>query len=139
MRRHAASILPLLFAALAHAAPSDQQIADCRAIADDARRLTCYDALTPAPTDKFGMAELPRPVVKDEPDKIEAHLTGKISGWRKGTLFNLDNGQVWQCIDTDRDDEELDRPAVTIRRNFFGHYWMDLGGSGVSVQVTRVK
>lgn len=135
----AALICTLLLAATAHAAPSDQQIADCRAITDDAKRLACYDALTPAPTDKFGLSEVPKPVIKDEPDKIEAHLTNKISGWRKGTLFNLDNGQVWQCIDTDRDDSELDRPAVTIRRNFFGHYFMDLAGSGVSVQVTRIK
>ncbi|HZP11874.1 MAG TPA: hypothetical protein VFB36_05590 [Nevskiaceae bacterium] len=135
----AASVLALLLAASAHAAPSDQQLADCRAISDDAKRLACYDALAPAPSDKFGMSTVPKPVVNDEPDKIEAHLTNKISGWRKGTLFNLDNGQVWQCIDSDSDDATLDRPAVTIRRNFFGHYWMDLAGSGLSVQVTRIK
>jgi hypothetical protein len=134
-----ASLLALVACAAAHATPSDQQIADCRAISDDAKRLACYDALAPAPTDAFGMSSVPKPVVKDEPDRIEAHLTGKISGWRNGTRFDLDNGQVWQSIDHDTGDQELDRPAVTIRRNFFGHYWMDLAGSGQSVQVTRIK
>jgi hypothetical protein len=139
MTIRAATICALLFAAAAHAAPTDQQFADCRAIVDDAKRLACYDALSapPTPDKDFGSASVPRPQVQ-EPDLIEAHLAGRIAGWRKGTQFALDNGQAWQSIDDDASDEVLDRTAVTIKRNFVGHYWMSVS-RWQTVQVMRVK
>ena len=136
-----------MIASLLLIAALDAQLADCRAITEDAKRLACYDALAfpsakPAasPEDAaFGASTVPKPPIESEPDRIEAHIVGKISGWRRNTQFTLDNGQVWKCVDDERNDDALDQPAVTIKRNWFGHYWMDVAGTGQSVQVIRIK
>jgi hypothetical protein len=139
----AAAIVALLFATAVHAAATDQQLADCRAIGDEAKRLACYDALSSTPAaapveSTFGVSSVPRAEVK-EPDRIDTHVAGKLKGWRKGTLFTLDNGQVWQSVDDRDSDDTLEAPTVTIKRNFMGHYWMKLSGAWQDVQVIRVK
>ena len=139
---------------------------NCAAIADPAARLACYDeqygkaapapapagapaaapAATPtapatpatAPASDFGL-EQPKPV--EVVNSISARLAGKITGWRKGTLFKLDNGQVWKCIDDDsRTYTGIPENAeVTISQSTFGAYWMDIVPVRARIKVKRIS
>jgi len=135
---------------------------DCAAIADPAARLACYDEkhgtsapgpapagapaaapaaapATPAtPQAEFGL-EQPKPV--QVVNSITARLVGKITGWRKGTLFKLDNGHVWKCIDDDsRSYTGIPENAeVTISQSTFGAYWMDITAVRARVKVKRIS
>lgn len=149
----------LLLLALATPAPVlAAGLAGCLEIAADAERLACYDRAAgrtppPAPTAVpgpaapaaaargFGAEDLPRADVPgDTPDEIRARLVGRLDRWKKGMEFTLDNGQVWRCID-DRKAEfrEIADPAVTLRRNFIGNYFMEIEGVYLRPRVRRVR
>jgi hypothetical protein len=152
--------LTLLAAALCASGSVHAAAQDCAAIADPAARLACYDTehgkappapapavpaapATPAapavaPVDDFGM-EQPRPV---QPVKsITAHIVGTVTGWRRGKLFKLDNGQVWKVTD---DDSRTytgipENPEVVISESAFGAFWMDILAVNARVKVKRVS
>lgn len=115
----------------------------CRDLADPAQRLACYDALplpepAVAPEERFGNAAARQ---SDEPESMQARLAGPFKGWTRTTVFRLDNGQVWKVAG---DGEAYfpgvpDNPAVTIRRNWFGAYWMKIEGVSLPVKVRRVS
>ncbi len=134
---------------------------DCAAIADPAARLACYDAkhgktppatATPAapgavpgaaapavaPVDDFGM-EQPRPVQAVR--SINARIVGTVTGWRRGKLFTLDNGQVWKV--TDEDNRTYtgipENPEVVISESAFGAFWMDITAVKARIKVKRVS
>jgi hypothetical protein len=160
VRPVAAALAATLFAATAGAAVDEAALAQCAATADPAARLACYDALagrpaapatTPAPAAAppaasaapadFGLPP-PKPEKgKDVRPAIHARVVGELKSWRRGTVFRLDNGQVWKAVG---DEDEFypgipDNPEVTIQQNWFGAYWMDIKAIGRSVKVKRVS
>ncbi len=144
-----------------------ESASDCAAIADPAARLACYDEkhgkATPAPAPvpaapvaapavpaaapvapgtapaaEFGM-ERPQPV--QEVKSISARIVGKVPGWKRGTQFKLDNGQVWRVLD---DDDRTyagipENPEVTISQSMFGAYWMEIIAARARIKVKRVS
>lgn len=146
----------------------DAGLGRCAAIEDAQARLACYDALAsqaPAATatkpeeapavpaasappestapsgdaERFGAENLPAKRDSDDVDEIESRLAGRFEGWKKGTLFELENGQVWRCIDDREVYGARDNPKVTIRRNFMGSYWLKIEGLHPQARVRRVK
>ncbi len=156
----------LLLAIAALSAPltaaADANLRSCAQLSDPHARLACYDAqLRPTPpgdaavaehpatphnadvdaVERFGAEKLPTapPPQNAALEQIEARLVGRFQGWDKGTVFTLDNGQVWRSVDDRSVYYVLDQPAVTIRRGLFGGYWLKVEGLGAQARVQRVK
>jgi hypothetical protein len=73
-------------------------------------------------------------------ESVRTRIDGEFEGWSgKGTLFHLENGQVWKQIDTSRYAHHADHPEVVIERGMFGSYQLSLVGLNRSVRVRRVK
>ncbi|HUP91073.1 MAG TPA: hypothetical protein VM074_02415 [Solimonas sp.] len=121
----------------------EKDLAACRAQADDARRLACYDALTPRP------AVLPaatQPATAAQPAPVVAapapvRLVGSFAGWRRHLVLELDNGQAWRYIGMDETfrDQPLASPQITIEKSFSGATWMTVAGEPREGKVTRVR
>lgn len=124
----------------ATAAGVEEDLGRCRDIADSAQRLDCYDALAhrsaqTAPAN-FGKSQ----AAPEEPKSIQARLMGGFKEWKPGTQFELDNDQVWKAVEDSGYYPGIpDNPAVTIRKSFFGAYWMEVQGVGRKIKVRRVK
>jgi len=123
------------------------------------------DGLTPAQVDRlnalverYKSAEVKREVVKavketkeerkddgpsdvwGAPDAIESRIAGSFNGWRGGTIFELENGQVWQQANPDLFvlPKPKMNPTVSLKRAGFGGYWLRVEGCP-KVRVNRVK
>ncbi len=94
-------------------------------------------AATPTPQ-TFGSELLFKPGDQPVVD-LSAHAAGSFDGFRRGTSFNLDNGQVWVCLDDYEYYYEADNPVVVIHRNVVGNYWLTPEHAEFSVRVSRVK
>lgn len=90
---------------------------------------------------RFGAENLPSKRDSDDVDvdEIESRLVGRFEGWKKGTLFELENGQVWRCVDEREVHGSRDNPKVTIRRNFMGSYWLKVEGLNAQARVRRIR
>ena len=162
------SILALAAALLASGAAlgDDAALARCRAIADPAARLACYDALAPAteakpgsssaapaaagapaqpaaappqsPAAQFGLERKVAPP-KDLPDQIDTRIAGRFEGWWPSAVIQLANGQVWQFIDSDSRYYDLDSPKVTITRGVLGAFYFNVDGDNHTALIRRVK
>jgi len=120
---------------------SDADWLRCRAMADDAQRLACYDreaaALSPAaPAAAFG---LPRMAPAHEPAAIESTLSDAIEGWQAGSRIRLANGQVWQVSDDSTGFLRAGTRQVRIRRGALGAFYMEFEGTNRSPRVRRVE
>ncbi|MGO4475239.1 hypothetical protein AB4Z32_03200 [Massilia sp. 2TAF26] len=148
-------------------AADDAAILKCRAMAETAKRLACYDAIpvdfaappaarpsapaaapvaaaTAAPAasteQNFGL----RPVVKKqkdaEPSAIHSSVVGRFDGWSPGTVFTLANGQVWKVTDdADAVLPIMQNPKVEITRGLLGAYFLQVEGHTNSARVARVR
>lgn len=155
-------LLVLVLAATPVAA-DDAGLLRCRAIAEPAARLACYDALVvpgrearPAPRPEPRVeprAATPEPAAPQAPAQfgfeqrlpaavlpaIESHIPGRFEGWRPKSLIRLANGQVWQVTDDTSRSVELTDTRVTLRRGAMGSFFMDFDAIGRSVRVRRVQ
>jgi hypothetical protein len=148
----AMAILALLMGA------GERDLSQCAGVDDPGARLACYDALAgrtaapgaaapaapmppvpvavPAPNlDEFGKA--PKSTA---PDSMTAHVVGKFTEWKLGTLIRLDNGQVWQAIE-DRSffyPNVPENPEVEITKGVFG-YRLEIKAIGRRISVKRIS
>lgn len=77
---------------------------------------------------------------KNADDSINARLVGDFRGWGGGTVFKLDNGQVWeQTDDSELTVGRLSNPRVTISRGLLGAYYLSVEGVRDTVTVRRIK
>jgi len=60
-------------------------------------------------------------------------------GWDGDTVFQLENGQVWQQIDPSYLYSRAESPRVTISRAAFGSYLPHVEGIGRTVRVQRLE
>ena len=132
----------------------------CRAVADVAARLACYDAIplgqaapAAAPAvaprqvdaqeerrraiDMFGMPASARK--ENQLDSYDSHIAGRFDGWEGGQVIRLANGQAWRVIDSTVDTLDLKDPKVTVRRGLFGAVFLDIDGANRSPRVQRVQ
>jgi len=71
---------------------------------------------------------------------LESRIAGQFRGWRRGTVFELENGQRWQA--TDGDDyvtPPQPGPAVSIVPGALGSFWMKIEGVRPRVRVKPIK
>jgi hypothetical protein len=125
----------------------DDSLRRCRALAADAARLACYDAiaLAPAavaaaasagavPAARFGLPEGP-----DRIERVESRIEGRFEGWRPLDRFRFANGQVWQVIDGSTGVYWLDSPRVAVRRGALGSFVLEIEGVKPFVRVRRIE
>lgn len=154
--------LPVLLLAAsgpALAAVDDAVLRQCRAVADAAARVACYDAIplgqpatavTPSATrqvlaqeerqravDAFGLPASARK--ENQLDSYDSHIAGRFGGWEGGQVIRLANGQAWRVIDSTVDTLDLQDPKVTVRRGLFGAVFLDIDGAHRSPRVQRVQ
>lgn len=98
-------------------------------------------AAAPAPSPAPGDFGLPRHRPPEERAGITARLVGPLREWQPGTLFRLDNGQVWKAAPEERGYYPgiPDNAEVAIKESFFGAYWMEIKAVGRKVKVKRIQ
>jgi hypothetical protein len=163
MKHRRLIFLPLLSWVLAIpgvAAADPDGLQRCRAMADPAARLACYDALPIAPPaqaapaagssppgagskasspsflERFGLESKPDP---QRPDRLETHIAGRFTGWKANDRIKLANGQVWQIADGSQGALWIENPKVTIRRGTLGAFFMDVESTNRSPRVVRIE
>ena len=70
---------------------------------------------------------------------LTTRLAGPFTGWDGDTVFRLENGQLWQQIDSSYLYSRAESPRVTIRRAAFGSYLLQVEGIGRTVRVRRLE
>ncbi len=159
----------LLMALNAQALAQDaSSLRQCRALADMAARLACYDAIplpsvpavsavpaTPAPAARPAMplavpvtpaAPAPAPETQfglpapaDRVLELVTRYDGLFEGWRPDERIRLANGQVWRVVDGSSGVYNLNNPKVTIRRGALGRFVLDIEGANKTPTVRRVE
>lgn len=124
--------------------PLVTDLAACTSIADPERRLGCFDRATETlagedvetADENFGIEQLAE---ESSTDDLVSTLVGSFGGWKGNTRFELENGQVWEQIDSSYLYARSEKPQVTIRLAAFGSYLLSVEGIGRTVRVRRVK
>lgn len=86
--------------------------------------------------DEFGF-EFKR--TAEGPDRIVARVVGEFRGWNGDTVFELDNGQVWEQVNKQRFRYSGPDRTVEIRRASFGSFLLSPEGLNRRVRVARVE
>jgi hypothetical protein len=72
-------------------------------------------------------------------EEIESRIIGEFTGWSGGTVFRLENGQVWRQSGQGRFVYRADSPVVTIRRAALGSYRLRVAGLNRTITVRRIE
>jgi hypothetical protein len=76
-----------------------------------------------------------------EDDLINSNIVGTFDGWeKKGTLFKLANGMIWQQTENDSFHiPPVENPAVEIKKGFMKKWKLSLVGHKSKVSVKRIQ
>lgn len=152
----AACLVATGFALPVAAQPAGDGWQRCRAVADAAARLACYDALVdagtaaarpaapvaapaPAPAPAAAAADFGLSGTARSLQAVTSSLPGLFQGWGPNARLRLANGQVWQVVDGSSAALYLRDPAVTVRRAALGSYLMEIAGTNHAPRVRRVE
>ena len=83
--------------------------------------------------------EQTRQFSKTNLNRIQSRYLGEFTGWDGDTVFRLENGQVWQQIESDRMSWKAANPMITIQRGFMGSYQLSVEGVNRRVRVKRIR
>ena len=73
-------------------------------------------------------------------EPIVANIVGEFDGFRRGKRYRLDNGQVWEQIDTaSLAGVRRTNPAVRIKPGLLGAWWLKLDGYNTQAKVQRIE
>jgi hypothetical protein len=70
---------------------------------------------------------------------VTANVVGGFRGWSGETVFELDNGQVWEQAGSGRYEYSGEDRAVVIERGFLGSFSLKPEGLNRTVRVKRIK
>ncbi|MEE8118439.1 MAG: hypothetical protein V3T39_02655 [Gammaproteobacteria bacterium] len=77
---------------------------------------------------------------KNDSQVLQAHIKGDFTGWKGGTQFELDNGQIWEQAESGEYYYPLKNPEVIISKSgVLGNYRMQILETGRIINVRRVK
>ena len=74
-------------------------------------------------------------------DVINSKIDGTFKGWeKKGTLFKLANGMIWQQTENDSFNiPPVENPEVVIKKGFMKKWKLSVPGHKAKVSVTRIQ
>lgn len=156
------SAIGLLFAgtgyAQAQTAPSLSGLFACEAVTGQAAQLSCFRAetaklraaggaaplaaplATPEPARTPEFAPLPKEEVKAPKSRTLAIVSAQVAGGKGYTRFTLENGEVWQQIESARIRLGKENPdTLTIKRASFGSFIGRVNDKRPSFRVRRVE
>ncbi len=68
------------------------------------------------------------PGTQIEYSTLDARLATEFRGWRKGTVFTLDNGQQWRAVDGEYVTPPMPAMPVRVAPGALGTFWMSFDG-----------
>lgn len=76
-----------------------------------------------------------------EADVINSRIDGTFNGWeKKGTLFKLSNGMIWQQTENDSFGiPPVENPEVVIKKGFMNKWKLSVPGHKDKVSVKRIQ
>lgn len=78
--------------------------------------------------------------VAAESEEVNSSIVGYFEGWRKGSVFKLENGQHWRVTDARRfEAPSEDSPKVRIKSAAMGSWLLYVGKYNRSARVQRIK
>ena len=82
-----------------------------------------------------------QPKGNSEDDVINSTIVGTFEGWeKKGTLFKLANGMIWQMTEDDSFSiPPVENPQIEIKKGFMKKWKLSLLGHKSKVSVTRIQ
>ena len=82
-----------------------------------------------------------QPKGNSEDDVIRSTIVGTFEGWeKKGTLFKLANGMIWQMTEDDSFSiPPVENPQIEIKKGFMKKWKLSLLGHKPKVSVTRIQ
>ncbi|MBP65558.1 MAG: hypothetical protein CL727_07330 [Chloroflexi bacterium] len=86
----------------------------------------------------FGDETMPNADSDPKPGQITSRIIGEFGGWNGETVFELENGQVWQQSSNGLLIVKLTNPRVTIKKARFS-YKLSVEGYNASVSVRKIK
>ena len=77
----------------------------------------------------------------DDQDRevIESSIAGQFNGWRGKTRVTLENGQVWEQVESGSSGFPLQSPKVKVKPMSMGSWLMYVSGCNCDIRVKRVK
>jgi len=81
-------------------------------------------------------------VKKSEKDRspITPRVKGSFTGWNGHTVFDLENGMIWEQDDKDKFyTQEMQNPEITIKPGMFGSWHLSVAGHKSSCKVKRIQ
>lgn len=118
-----------------------EQLQQCSQFSDDSKRLVCYDQITgnlrQHAEQQFGQEQ--KQVIEEAPDSITATIARAEEGAFGKYIFTLDNGQVWQQVDSSSRSIWRGGEQVSLERGTLGSFFMRKVTGGRSLRVKRVK
>jgi len=88
----------------------------------------------PPQDDRIGFRDAP------EERSVVSRIAGPFTGWSGDTKFTLENGQVWEQVESaSLRGVSVDSPAVTIEPAFMGSWLLRVEGFNQRVRVRRIK
>ena len=70
---------------------------------------------------------------------FKSRIVGKLTGWKKGTKFKLENGQIWKVRSSNKVYTKLNNPEIVISKAVFGSFSAKIEGVTAIAKVSRVK
>lgn len=126
---------------------SPEQVTALNAAVERYRR-TGEAAAAAAAVETYKKVEEPKVItrvvkeVKEEQEaalRVESRIKGKFRGWFGGTVFQLENGQIWKQVGSDTyAAPAMESPEVEISKSRYGHYRLRLA-DGAWVNVKRLQ
>ncbi len=145
MRKSALFLSLCLVTGLTLATPGWQE---CRQVANDAKRLACYDDYArmlekknapPTAEEQKAAFGLPATSPADEIESIQAGI-GKIEKSPRGQrVLYLDNGQVWRQVGSSSQPRLKTGDKVVIERGALGSFVLKPAGSNRSMRIRRLR
>jgi hypothetical protein len=73
-------------------------------------------------------------------DTIVSRIIGPVNGWDGETVFKLDNGMIWQQVESGRFHiSVVENPLVTIDKGLFDSWRLKIDGYNKEVRVKRIQ
>lgn len=71
---------------------------------------------------------------------ITSRIKGEFTGWNRGTVLELENGQAWEITDSNSFSvPAMQSPGVTIEPAMLGSWLLKVQGFNRSARATRVR
>jgi len=88
------------------------------------------------PEERFGME---KKVLELGGEEMSSTALGEFRFWNQGQRIELDNGQVWEIVNSTNLFHKTTNPRVTIEKGLFSSFYLHIDGVSKSLKVKRIR